>query len=77
MTLSDIPLSAIDFHVSSIVEELTTNAAIAAKAQADIFYSPLCLDLTASSVWTRKLNASDMLFCFSRVGGFVMLVLKA
>jgi len=34
MTISDIPLSAIDFHVSPIVEELCNNAAIAAKAQA-------------------------------------------
>ena len=37
MTLSDIPLSAVDFHVSSIVEELCTNADIAAKAQAFSF----------------------------------------
>ena len=37
MTLSDIPLSAVDFHVSSIVEELCSNADIAAKAQAYYF----------------------------------------
>lgn len=32
LTPADIPLSAIDFHVSSIVEELLNDAEVAAKA---------------------------------------------
>jgi len=41
MALSDIPLSAIDFHVSPIVEELCSTAAIAERAQACCF--PFCM----------------------------------
>lgn len=33
MTMSDIPLSAVDFHVSAIVEELVNIDEIAAKAK--------------------------------------------
>lgn len=33
MTMSDMPLSAVDFHVSSIVEELVNVNDIAAKAK--------------------------------------------